>query len=248
MSLAAVIEKRVICMHGEWTMPLTQHRLTCPDTSRFLMFVCVPRCSGGIGKSISSVEQLEALTRPLTMETGGNVLMDLLWRCGLLASSCAMCAVTNLFASSDPTENDSITGLRPNARGPGLVTFGPDRVKEFCDANGLQACAAAICLRLTRRPDTHPADDYPSARMCDGRLRALRSRAAHHGILGNQLLWHGQQCGRHPGPRAGLGAFSHLSAQQPYLRISNASANAVPASRPSTVRAPPCAGHILAPG
>ena len=29
-------------------------------------------------------------------------------------------------------------GLRPNARGPGLVTFGPDRVKEFCEANGLQ--------------------------------------------------------------------------------------------------------------
>lgn len=29
-------------------------------------------------------------------------------------------------------------GLRPNARGPGLVTFGPDRVKEFCEANNLQ--------------------------------------------------------------------------------------------------------------
>ena len=39
---------------------------------------------------------------------------------------------------SDPTENDSVMGLRPNARGPGLVTFGPDRVKEFCEANGLQ--------------------------------------------------------------------------------------------------------------
>ena len=25
---------------------------------------------------------------------------------------------------SDPTENDSVEGLRPNARGPGLVTFG----------------------------------------------------------------------------------------------------------------------------
>ena len=42
---------------------------------------------------------------------------------------------------SDPTENDSITGLRPNARGPGLVTFGPDRVKEFLDLNNLQARA-----------------------------------------------------------------------------------------------------------
>ena len=25
---------------------------------------------------------------------------------------------------SDPTENDSVEGLRPNARGPGLVTYG----------------------------------------------------------------------------------------------------------------------------
>ena len=37
--------------------------------------------AGGIGKSIESVEQLEQLQRPLTMETGGIVLMDLLWRC-----------------------------------------------------------------------------------------------------------------------------------------------------------------------
>ena len=28
------------------------------------------------------------------------------------------------FSRSDPTENDSVEGLRPNARGPGLVTFG----------------------------------------------------------------------------------------------------------------------------
>lgn len=28
------------------------------------------------------------------------------------------------FYRSDPTENDSVEGLRPNARGPGLVTFG----------------------------------------------------------------------------------------------------------------------------
>jgi protein phosphatase len=38
------------------------------------------RNAGGIGKSIETVEQLEALQRPLTMETGGMVLMDLLWR------------------------------------------------------------------------------------------------------------------------------------------------------------------------
>lgn len=29
---------------------------------------------------------------------------------------------------SDPTENDSVEGLRPNARGPGLVTFGVSNV------------------------------------------------------------------------------------------------------------------------
>ena len=48
------------------------------------------------------------------MEEGGIVLMDLLW--------------------SDPTTNDGVEGVQPSPRGPGLVTFGPDRVKEFCKA------------------------------------------------------------------------------------------------------------------
>ncbi|GMJ09152.1 BRI1 suppressor 1 (BSU1)-like 1 [Hibiscus trionum] len=88
LPLAALIEKKIICMHG------------------------------GIGRSIHSVEQIEKLERPITMDVGSIVLMDLLW--------------------SDPTENDSIEGLRPNARGPGLVTFGPDRVMDFCKKNKLQ--------------------------------------------------------------------------------------------------------------
>lgn len=29
-----------------------------------------------------------------------------------------------VLCRSDPTENDSVEGLRPNARGPGLVSFG----------------------------------------------------------------------------------------------------------------------------
>lgn len=33
-----------------------------------------------------------------------------------------------IFFRSDPTENDSVEGLRPNARGPGLVTFGVSSV------------------------------------------------------------------------------------------------------------------------
>ncbi|GAB4841206.1 Serine/threonine-protein phosphatase bsl1 [Ancistrocladus abbreviatus] len=88
LPLAALIEKKIICMHG------------------------------GIGRSINSVEQIEKLERPITMDAGSIVLMDLLW--------------------SDPTENDSVEGLRPNARGPGLVTFGPDRVADFCKKNKLQ--------------------------------------------------------------------------------------------------------------
>ena len=88
LPLAAVIEDKVCCMHG------------------------------GIGRSIETIEQIDQLERPCSMESGGLELMDLLW--------------------SDPTENDSVEGLRPNARGPGLVTFGPDRVKQFCENNGLQ--------------------------------------------------------------------------------------------------------------
>lgn len=88
LPLAALIEKKIICMHG------------------------------GIGRSINTVEQIEKLERPITMDVGSIILMDLLW--------------------SDPTENDSIEGLRPNARGPGLVTFGPDRVTDFCKRNKLQ--------------------------------------------------------------------------------------------------------------
>ncbi|KAJ3674520.1 hypothetical protein LUZ60_005136 [Juncus effusus] len=93
LPLAALIEKKIICMHG------------------------------GIGRSINHVEQIENLQRPITMEAGSVVLMDLLW--------------------SDPTENDSVEGLRPNARGPGLVTFGPDRVMEFCNNNDLQLIVRA---------------------------------------------------------------------------------------------------------
>eukprot|EP00249_Psilotum_nudum_P023897 c29021_g2_i2 orf=373-3453(+) len=93
LPLAALIERKIICMHG------------------------------GIGRSIHHVEQIVNLQRPVTMESGSVVLMDLLW--------------------SDPTENDSVEGLRPNARGPGLVTFGPDRVLEFCKNNDLQLIVRA---------------------------------------------------------------------------------------------------------
>ncbi|CEF99328.1 Serine/threonine-specific protein phosphatase/bis(5-nucleosyl)-tetraphosphatase [Ostreococcus tauri] len=78
---------------------------------------------GGIGRSVTHLSQINDLKRPLTMENGGVELMDILW--------------------SDPTENDGIEGLRPNARGPGLVTFGPDRVRAFCETNGIQMIVRA---------------------------------------------------------------------------------------------------------
>jgi len=86
---------------------------------------------GGIGRSIHSVEQIEKLERPITMDAGSIILMDLLWYASLefiftcdLSLLTLICIVKLSPFRSDPTENDSIEGLRPNARGPGLVTFG----------------------------------------------------------------------------------------------------------------------------
>jgi hypothetical protein len=68
------------------------------------------------------------------------VLMDLLW--------------------SDPTTNDGVQGVQPSPRGPGLVTFGPDRVKDFCKVRGwlgggldglhsaASACTVAVGVQL----------------------------------------------------------------------------------------------------
>ena len=54
LPLAALIEKKIICMHG------------------------------GIGRSINHLEQIESLQRPITMEAGSIVLMDLLWSVQIL--------------------------------------------------------------------------------------------------------------------------------------------------------------------
>lgn len=93
LPLSALIEGKILCMHG------------------------------GIGRCIHRIEQIAELERPITMEDGGPVLMDLLW--------------------SDPTTNDGVQGVQPSPRGPGLVTFGPDRVKDFCKTNNLQMIVRA---------------------------------------------------------------------------------------------------------
>ncbi|KAI6695683.1 hypothetical protein NL676_023393 [Syzygium grande] len=97
LPLAALIEKKIICMHG------------------------------GIGRSIHSVEQIEKLERPITMDARIHNI-----------DGPFHVFIQSFLNRSDPTENDSVEGLRPNARGPGLVTFGPDRVTDFCKKNKLQ--------------------------------------------------------------------------------------------------------------
>ncbi|XP_074355770.1 serine/threonine-protein phosphatase BSL1-like [Apium graveolens] len=96
LPLAALIEKKIIYMHG------------------------------GIGRSIHKVEHIEKLKRPITMDVGSLVLMDLLW--------------------SDPTENDSVEGLRHNARGPGLVTFGMfiEEVMELVELSPLMEALVGL--------------------------------------------------------------------------------------------------------
>ena len=129
LPLAASIEKKILCMHG------------------------------GIGRSINHVEQIESIQRPITMEAGSIVLMDLLWSVyifymllwSILLSKSSKFVnwksykFVNLeFIRSDPTENDSVEGLRPNARGPGLVTFGVSKFLLFQIYNLSEFCFSSL--------------------------------------------------------------------------------------------------------
>lgn len=138
LPLAALIEKKIICMHG------------------------------GIGRSINHVEQIENLQRPITMEAGSVVLMDLLWSAFQQLPLIFTLSWRYLYLyihiltpwycdayRSDPTENDSVEGLRPNARGPGLVTFGVSAPYSLCWwAHLLFPLAPLNFLKLTQVVDT----------------------------------------------------------------------------------------------
>lgn len=81
---------------------------------------------GGIGKSVVDIDQIRQIPRPLSAPVRGEfqeIMRDLLW--------------------SDPTENDNVTGIKGNARGDEMVEFGPDRVKEFLELNGLDLIVRA---------------------------------------------------------------------------------------------------------
>lgn len=95
--LAAVINDTVICLHG------------------------------GIGSSLSSIQDIEKIKRPLEVihevtNIDQQLVVDILW--------------------SDPTDNDADMGIQPNVtRDPtgvgNIVKFGPDRVAEFLKNNNL---------------------------------------------------------------------------------------------------------------
>ncbi|CAH2039024.1 unnamed protein product [Thlaspi arvense] len=87
LPLAALIEKKILCMHG------------------------------GIGEHVKTLEDIANIRRPVYPDSisASRVVKDLLW--------------------SDPTENDSVLGIRANTRGKGVVSFGPDVVKDFCERN-----------------------------------------------------------------------------------------------------------------
>lgn len=97
LPLAAIINDTVICLHG------------------------------GIGSSLSSIQDIEKIKRPLEVihevtNIDQQLVVDILW--------------------SDPTDNDSDMGIQPNVtRDPtgvgNIVKFGPDRVAEFLKNNNL---------------------------------------------------------------------------------------------------------------
>lgn len=97
LPLAAVINDTVLCLHG------------------------------GIGSSITSLNDIEKIKRPLEVihevtNIDQQLVVDILW--------------------SDPTDSDTETGILPNTtRDPtgvgNIVKFGPDRVSEFLKNNNL---------------------------------------------------------------------------------------------------------------
>jgi len=85
---------------------------------------CVLCVHGGIGEQVQTLKQLKELPRPAVIDLSRrSVLNEILW--------------------SDPTDSDERIGCHPNIRGPNTVSYGPDRVRAFCEANGLKLIVRA---------------------------------------------------------------------------------------------------------
>ncbi|XP_019094983.1 PREDICTED: serine/threonine-protein phosphatase BSU1-like [Camelina sativa] len=108
---------------------------------------------GGIGRTLW-LDEIASIQRPAFPEFGTIVLKDTLW--------------------SDPTANDSVMGIQSNARGGGVVTFGPDIVNGFCERNKIQMIIRAHeCV----------ADGFE--RFAEGRLITVFSATNYCGTVNN---------------------------------------------------------------
>ena len=73
---------------------------------------------GGIGGSVETIDQINQIPKPIIDISQSSVLRDLLW--------------------SDPAESDEILGVHANPRGKSIVSFGSDRVRQFCEKNNIE--------------------------------------------------------------------------------------------------------------
>lgn len=81
---------------------------------------CILCVHGGIGRTLRTLDEICAMQRPLRVGgANAELMLDLLW--------------------SDPTKSDEVEGVHLNGeRGAPVVCFGPDRVCEFLQTNGLK--------------------------------------------------------------------------------------------------------------
>lgn len=106
------------------------------DVFEFLPLACLVEgqilcIHGGIGDSITSLDELRGIPKPIVVPAEINadtphisrVVLDALW--------------------SDPTENDMCLGVQHSPRGQNTCRFGPDRVDEFNRKNGIRLIVRA---------------------------------------------------------------------------------------------------------
>jgi diadenosine tetraphosphatase ApaH/serine/threonine PP2A family protein phosphatase len=149
LPVAALIDSAVLCLHGPNPHP---HPNTNPGPNPSPNPSPNPNQTlclhGGLGLSLHSLDQLKGLPRPAKVSPTPTT--PTIPTTPTTPNTPAMPAQVDMRATrgvgrllndilwSDPTDSDCLEGVLPNARGPNTVQFGPDRVRAFCDANGLK--------------------------------------------------------------------------------------------------------------
>eukprot|EP01043_Picozoa_sp_COSAG02_P009566 COSAG02_NODE_327_length_24561_cov_92.867754_5_plen_789_part_00 len=107
---------------------------------------------GGVGRTLNSIDQINALQRPLCIDHGINDEEEVSQRSqdppdGTVSPVLGSGALNRAQADplqhllmdilwSDPSANDTVLGVAPNlVRGGATLTYGPDRVRRFCNQN-----------------------------------------------------------------------------------------------------------------